>query len=170
MRARHADRPEVLLEDRDGEAVERRPDVGLVGRVSGHERRPERAVAVDQPVDGQDRGRDVAPSREPVVERGEARGVARGVECLDEGPGGRAEPAQEPHQPGAEERDAPVGEARGQERDDLPIERVLVAGGILDGVAADAGIVVVPAIQALERPTEPRRARRADPPRHRAEE
>ena len=53
-------------------------------------------MALDQPVDRQDGGGDVAPPREAVVERGEARGVARGVEALDEGPGGRAQPAQEP--------------------------------------------------------------------------
>src|SRR5262249_16196831 len=104
-----------------------------------------------------------------IVERREAWAVAGRIESIDEGPWIGAQPVQEPHDPGAEERDAPVGEARRQEGHDLAVERVLVAGGELDGVATGPGIVVVPAVEALERLTEPRRARRADPPRHRAE-
>src|SRR5262249_57714691 len=118
---------------------------------------------------GEEGGWEVGAWGEGGVERREAGGVAPGIEALNEGSRRRPEPAEEPHQPGAEQRDATVGERGREERDDLAVQRVLVAGRVLDGVAADAGVVVILAVQALERPTEPRHARRADSPGHRAE-
>jgi hypothetical protein len=81
-----------------------------------------------------------------VVEWREDGGVARRVEREREGPRGRAEPAQETLDPGAEEVDPTVGEARGQEGHDLAVVRVRVAPRVLDRVVRQAPAVVEVAV------------------------
>ena len=82
----HPHRPEVLREERSGEAGESRPHIGIGVRVPREERLPEGAVADDEPLDGENGRRHVRAAGEAVVEGGEDRGLARGVEVTDEHP------------------------------------------------------------------------------------
>src|SRR5439155_8476441 len=111
----------------------------------------ERAVAKEDLARGHAEGDEIRRPVEPVAETVERAGVACELEVDDEPEGRGPHRAQRDVKLAAEQVDAPVGEARGQEGDDFAVARVGVAEGTLQSVASDAGAVVEPAVEPLER-------------------
>jgi hypothetical protein len=151
----HPDRPEVLFAERAREPLEGRADVGVGLVVPGQEGLPERPVADQQPMDAENGRRQVDAPGEAIVKRGEPPGIAGRIEGERKASGRRAEPAEQPLDPRAEQIDAAVGEARAQEGHDLAVERVGVAARILDGVARETVPVLELPVESVQRAAQP---------------
>ena len=157
---------EVRPEEGPREPLERRPHVGVVGRVARHEAGLERAPGGEEVARGQAEGHEVPRPVEAVAEAGEGGRVPFGCEPSDKGGGPGPQRAERLLEGAAEQVDSAVGQARGQERDELTVGRVGIAEGKPDRVALDPRRVVTVAVEPLERFSEPehrRRRARADP-------
>ena len=103
-------------------------------------------------VAGGDAERDqIRRTVEAIPEAPERGRVAARVESPHELRGRRSHRREHAFELSAEEIDAPVGEARGEQADDLAVAGIGVAEGEPDGVELDAGAVVELAIEPLER-------------------
>jgi hypothetical protein len=131
--------------------------VGVAGREAGAERGAERAVPDQDPLGGEAERGEIARTVEPVAEVLEARRVLGRIEAQHEARGRLSHAGERPVDPGAEQIHAPVGHARGQQRDDLAIGARGVAKGKADRIQVGAGGPVELAVEPLERLLEPGR-------------
>src|SRR4029453_8287578 len=120
-------------------------------RVPGREEGPEGAMCAKDAAGGGAEGDQIAGTVEAIVEARERAALPAGVELEQEPRGGGPHALQRPRRPGTEEAPPAVGEARGEERDDLTVSRVGVAEGITDGVGGGAGGPVEPPAPARPR-------------------
>jgi hypothetical protein len=88
---------------------------------------------------------DIAPTREAVHESVDPWRVADGLELGGESRGARTDPRKEALEASANRRDAAVGEARGNQSDDLPILRIVKPPDDPHRIALDEAPVVAPA-------------------------
>src|SRR5437870_3749288 len=157
---------QVGLQECPRESLERRPDRAGRGGVAGQEALLERAVTQEE-IAGGDTERDQIPRPVEAIPEAPERGrVAARVESPHELRGRRPHRREHAFQLAAEEIDAPVGEARGEQTDDLAVAGIRIAEGEPDGVELDAGGVVELAIEALERLPQTLRCRHSSAWRH----
>jgi hypothetical protein len=100
---------------------------------------------------------EIVRAVEAVVKPVEDAGVRGRIESQHEAMGRLPHPCQRPLDPGPEEIDAAVGQARRQERDDLPVGGVGIAERIANRVSIDAPRPVGLAAELLERCLQPGR-------------
>src|SRR5262249_53110051 len=142
---------QIGLEEGAGEPLERRPDRARRVGVPRQEALLERAEVPEQVASGEAEGYQIARAVEAIPELVEGRRVATGVESRHEG--GRRRPHAREHalELSAEEADAAVRQARGEQADELAVARRGIAKRESDGVELDPDTVVELTIEPLER-------------------
>jgi hypothetical protein len=126
--------------------VKSRPD-GRVTRLGlgGQEKRLQASPLFRLPHQVEEK-RDVASSREAVDEPVESPGIARRIECGDEARGTSSEDREQSRQTRADRCDAPVGQSRREQRDDLAILGIVEAPDDTDRI----GVQEPPVVQAAQ--------------------
>jgi aspartate dehydrogenase len=110
----------------------------------------ERAMLCEDVPQGEAERDEVARPVETIDEAVERGRVARRIEVAHERPRGCSHRGEHPFERAPEEVHATVREARGEQRDDLPIARVGVAHRELNGVAVEARRIVELTIETVE--------------------
>lgn len=125
------------------ERIERRPQGGgLRIRVALDEKRLERPRPFPDLAHQMEKQCDVPSSGESVNESVEEGGVAGRIERSDESTRVPAEPLEETPEASANRCDTTVGEARGDQPDDLPILRIVELANDSYGIAVEEASVV----------------------------
>src|SRR5215813_7791282 len=132
------DRGEILLEEALGEVLESRADMSVLGGVPLEEEGLEGTMAGEEPLRCETEGEHVALAVESIAKAAKEPRVLLEVEAPHEAGGRLAHALQDPGDPGAEEIDAAVGHAGGEEPDQLDIGGVAIAAGKLNRVLLDA--------------------------------
>ena len=142
---------EPRLEEDTHEALQDGTDrAGGIG-VAGEEALLECAVARQGAASGHTERDDVTRTVEAIPEARKRLTVARRVEAGDELRRRWAHLVEHALELPAEEIDAPIGQTRGQQRDDFSVARIRITERKSDGVALDPGGVVEVAVELLER-------------------
>ena len=139
------------------ECLERRAHAAARPLEAAREEGAEGAMLAQDAPGGEAERHEIMRAVEAVVKPVEGAGVRGAIEFQHESMGRLPHPCQRPLDPGPEEIDAAVGQARRQERDDLPVGGVGIAERIANRVSIDAPRPVGLAAELLERCLQPGR-------------